>query len=104
MRVLASIALMLALAACNQQEAQTYPPQYELNFMRACQAQRPAAPNQCPCTWERITREIPPDEFATFERLPPNEQVAHPLYAEIQRYALECATQTEATTENPPPP
>ena len=104
MRVLASIALMLALAACGQQEAKTYPPQYELNFMRACQAQRPAAPNQCPCTWERITREIPPDGFATFERLPPNEQVEHPLYAEIQRYALECATQTEATTGDPPPP
>jgi hypothetical protein len=103
MRMPASIALMLALAACGQQEAKTYPPQYELNFMRACHAQRPAA-NVCPCTWGRIMREIPPDEFATFERLPPSEQVAHALYAEIQRYALECATQTETTTEDPPPP
>jgi hypothetical protein len=104
MRIFAPIALALTLAACGQQDANTYPPQYELNFMRACQAQRPAARNQCPCTWERITREIPPDEFATFERLPPAEQVAHPLYAELQRYALECASQTEATTEDPPPP
>ena len=103
MRVLACIAFLM-LAACGQQDANTYPPQYELNFMRACQAQRPAAPNQCPCTWERITREIPPDEFATFERLPPDEQVAHPLYAEIQRYAQECATQSDGTTEDPPPP
>ncbi len=104
MRALAFILLVSGLSACGQQDANTYPPQYELNFMRACQAQRPAAANQCPCTWERITREIPPDEFATFERLPPSEQVAHPLYAEIQRYALECATQGEATTEDPPPP
>jgi hypothetical protein len=104
MRRPAFFALMLTLAACGQQEAKTYPPQYELNFMRACHAQRPAAPNQCPCTWERITREIPPDEFATFERLPPSEQVAHPLYTEIQRYAVECVTQTEATPEDPPPP
>ena len=103
MRTFAFITVLM-LAACGQQEAKTYPPQYELNFMRACQAQRPAAPNQCPCTWERITREIPPDEFAAFERLPANEQVAHPLFAEIQRYALECATQTEGTTEDPPPP
>ncbi len=103
MRLFASIALTLALAACGQQEATTYPPQYELNFMRACQAQRPAA-NVCPCTWERITREIPPDEFATFERLPPNEQVAHPLYDEIQRYAMECRDQAGAPPEEPPAP
>jgi hypothetical protein len=103
MRVFASIALVLTLAACGQQEGATYPPQYELNFMRACQAQQPAA-NLCPCTWERITREIPPAEFATFERLPPNEQVAHPLYAEIQRYALECASQSEPAADDPPAP
>lgn len=104
MRLLVCFALMLALAACGEQAAKTYPPQYELNFMRACQAQRPAAPNQCSCTWERITREIAPDEFAAFERLPASEQVADPLYAEIQRYAEECASQGEATTADPPPP
>jgi len=104
MRLLAAIALVLTLAACGEQEAKTYPPQYELNFMRACQAQRPAVTSLCPCTWERITREIPPDEFATFERLPPNEQVAHPLYAEIQRYALECADQAAPAPEDPPAP
>ena len=103
MRALTSIALVLTLAACGQQEAKTYPPSYELNFMRACEAQQPAA-DMCACTWERITREIPPDEFAAFERLPPNEQVAHPLYAEIERYALECRDQTVAPPEDPPPP
>jgi hypothetical protein len=102
MRLAAFIALAL-LTACGQQEAKTYPPQYELNFMHSCQAQRPPE-HVCPCTWERITREIPPAEFATFERLPPNEQVAHPLYSEIQRYAMECRDQSAAAPEDPPAP
>lgn len=104
MRVLASIALVLTLAACGQQDAKTYPPQYELNFMRACQAQGGGAADICPCAWERVTREIPPDEFAAFERLAPNEQVAHPLYAEIQRFALECREQALAPFEQQPSP
>jgi len=97
-----AIALALTLAACGRQEAETYPPQYELNFMRACEAQRPAA-NLCACTWERITREVPPDEFAAFERLTAEEQAAHPLYGEIQRYALDCAARSEPA-EDPPAP
>jgi hypothetical protein len=100
------VALWLAvfvLAACGQQETRTYPPQYELNFMRACQAPGQAS-SVCSCTWERITREIPVEEFESFEQLPANEQSAHPLRAELQRYALECIAQNEAPPEDPPPP
>lgn len=98
-----SFVLAAALAGCGQQEADTYPPQYELNFMRACQAQGPSG-NVCPCTWEKIEREIPPDEFAAFELLPASEQAAHPLYSQIERYALECRDQNDAPAEAPPAP
>jgi hypothetical protein len=95
--------LVAALGACGQQDAATYPPQYELNFMRACQAQ---APNHavCSCSWEKIESEIAPADFAAFERLPANEQASHPLYAQIERHALECRDQPEAAPEDPPAP
>jgi len=97
------LAALTALGACGQQQAKTYPPQYELNFMRACQAQGPAE-NVCPCTWEKIEREIPPDAFAAFELLPASEQRVHPLYGQIERYAIECREQSETTPEDPPAP
>jgi hypothetical protein len=102
MRVLASIALLM-LAACGEQEAKTYPPQYELNFMRACQAQAPTL-TLCTCTWEKIEREIAPDDFAAFELLPAGEQARHPLYSQIERYAVECRDQPESLPDDPPPP
>lgn len=101
-RIMLALALT-ALTACGQQEAKTYPPQYELNFMRACQAPGQDS-NVCSCTWERITREIPVEEFEGFEQLPANEQTSHPLRAELQRYAVECIAQNEAPPEDPPPP
>jgi hypothetical protein len=94
---------LAALAACGQQPANTYPPQYELNFMRACQAQGPPS-GVCPCTWEKIEREIPPDQFAAFERLPANEQVTHPVYSQLERYALECAGESDPPPQAPPTP
>jgi hypothetical protein len=103
MRALALLALVLAIGACGQQEAKTYPPQYELNFMRACQA-RGAAAAVCSCTWERITSEIPVDDFTAFERLSQSEQTASPLRNELQRFALECRAEAAPPPENPPAP
>lgn len=71
--------------------------------MRACQAQNPAE-DLCPCTWAKIEREIPPDEFAAFETLPLNEQTAHPLRSQIERYAVECLNEIQPTPEDPPAP
>jgi hypothetical protein len=112
--MLASIALMLALAACGQPQPKTYQPQDELQFMRTCQAaylaRLPDGADEsqvsqvCSCTWERITREIPVEDLQAFERLPPTEQGAHPLTAELQAYTMECAGQSEAAPEDPPPP
>lgn len=102
MRVVLFMALA-ALAACERQDARAYPPQYELNFMRACEAQGPVE-GLCACTWEKIEREIPPDQFAAFERLPANEQATHPLRDQIERDALECRQQSEAAPGSPPPP
>jgi hypothetical protein len=101
-----SIAILLALAAlcaCGQREAKTYPPQYELNFMRACQA-RGAVASVCSCTWERVVREIPVDDFTAFERMPPGEQAAAPLRSELQRFALECRDEAAPAPESPPVP
>lgn len=103
MREPLQILALVLLAGCGQQQAKTYPPQFELNFMRACEAQRPAQ-NVCSCTWERIAREIPVDDFMAFERLNPSEQASHPLYTEIQRFALECRAETGPPDEDPPAP
>lgn len=103
MRLFILAAAAAALAACGRQDAETYPPQYELNFMRACQAQSAPA-GFCACTWEKIEREIAADDFAAFERLPPGDQQTHPLRQQIQRYADECRTEAVEPPDDPPPP
>lgn len=97
MKRLLVLAAVAALAACGQQQAaNTYPPQYELNFMRSCQAQNPAE-GLCTCTWAKIEGEVPVADFAAFERMSTNEQVAHPLRGQIERYALECLNENQVT-------
>ncbi len=94
---------LLALAACGQSAPTTYPPQYELNFMRACQAQGPAQ-GICPCIWGKIVADVPPADFAAFELLSAEEQAQHPLNQQIERYALECAAELPPPSETPPAP
>jgi hypothetical protein len=104
MRLLVLAACAAALAACGQQPAsQTYPPQFELNFIRACQAQGPSQAF-CACNWEKVEAEIAPADFAAFERLPATEQASHPVQQQIERFALECADQLQPPPEDPPPP
>jgi hypothetical protein len=87
MTVLAAFAV---LAACGRPADATYPPQYELNFMRACLAQAPPQ-GMCPCIWDKIESDVAPADFAAFDRLSPAEQQSHPLQQQIERYALDCA-------------
>lgn len=101
---IAIVVALTALASCGQQEARTYPPQYQLNFMRACLAQGEGLQSLCTCTWEKIERDISPADFAQFEQLPANEQATHPLRGQIERYALECRQQTEPAPDTPPEP
>lgn len=104
---LATVPVLLmscALVACGQQEAKTYPPQYELNFMQNCRVQPGASVALCGCMWEKIEREIAPDDFTAFERLPAAEQAAHPLRAQITVYADECRAETTEPPEDPPAP
>jgi hypothetical protein len=93
-----------ALAACGQQEAKTYPPQYALNFMQNCRVQAGASVALCACMWEKIEREIAPDDFTAFERLPAAEQATSPLRAQITAYADECRAETAEPPEDPPAP
>jgi hypothetical protein len=103
MRVMILAALTM-LAACGHSAPDTtYPPQFELNFMRACQAQGTTAAF-CSCTWDRIEAEVAPADFAEFERLAPTEQASHPLQQQIEEFALACAPQTQAPDEDPPAP
>lgn len=97
MKPLAAFALLL-LAACGRQG---YPPEYEFNFMQACEARSQVA-GLCACTWDRIEAEVPPADFAALERLPAAERGAHPLKLQIDEYALVCARRL--SSEAPPQP
>lgn len=101
MRVLALV-VVLALTACGR-EATTYPPEYELNFMTACEAQS-SLPGLCGCTWARIEAEIPPNDFVALERLPGPEREAHPLTAQIAEYALACTAELTPAPAGEPAP
>lgn len=98
---LAAALLVLVLAACGQQAPSAYAPGIELNFMRACEAQSPIQ-GLCRCTWDKIAAEVPPGDFTALERLPGPEREAHPLKAQIDGYAMECAN--ELATEQAPTP
>ncbi len=103
MRGLILAASAAVVAACGQSAPEAYPPQYELNFMRACQAQQ-ATGEFCACTWDKIERELPADEFAAFERLPAKEQETHSLRTRIERFADECRTELIEPPAEPPAP
>ena len=61
MRALLAFVVLLSLASCGRSTG--YPPAYEVNFMRACEA-RSTVPGLCACTWGKIEAEVPADEFA----------------------------------------
>lgn len=89
MRVLAiAFVLGVALAGCGAPAA-GYPPQYELNFVRACQAHSPPA-GVCQCTWDKVEAQIPRNEFDAFERMPAAQRPSSPIQRQLQSFALEC--------------
>ncbi len=87
MRFLAALSL-LALAACNPEPA-SYPPDFERNFVTACEAQG-SSNALCGCTWDRIEAEISPSDFSALERMPGPQRDAHPLTTRINGYVEAC--------------
>ncbi len=55
----AALAAVLVLASCGPSAPHEYPARHQTAFHRTCPANDPV----CACTWERITRTIPPDEY-----------------------------------------
>lgn len=51
--------LCLGLAGCGPGQAHEYPERHRAAFNRSCPASDPV----CACTWDRITRSIPPEEY-----------------------------------------
>jgi hypothetical protein len=97
MRLVLALAVF-ALAACSPPRSGEYPPDIEMNFMRACEAQS-TVPGLCACTWEKIKTEVPVTDFQALELLPGPERLAHPLSQQINGYALACGAQL---TQQPP--
>lgn len=87
-RIATALALVAALAGCGAPAA-GYPPQYELNFVRACEAQNPPA-GVCQCTWDKVEAQIPRSEFDAFERMPGAQRSSSPIQRQLQSFALEC--------------
>jgi hypothetical protein len=90
MRLVLALAAF-ALAACSPRSGE-YPPDIEMNFMRACEAQS-QVPGLCACTWDKIEAEVPVSDFQALELLPGPERLAHPLSTQISGYALACSAQ-----------
>ena len=82
------VVVALALGACTQQPA-TYPPDFERNFMVACEAQGSSSA-LCSCTWDKIETDISPGDFASLERLPGPQRESHPLTLQINGYVESC--------------
>lgn len=81
MRAWLVLAAVAALAACSP-PARTFAPASEQEFMQACEQGSPA-PGLCACTWEKITAEVDPNDFAALERLPGPQRDAHPIMTQI---------------------
>lgn len=100
MRIAASLVIVL-LAACSPPQ-QGYPPQIELNFRNACEAQSPPD-GLCSCVWSRIEADVEPGDLMALERLPINERQSHALTEQINGYALACRAQLQGAPEEPSP-
>lgn len=86
----------IALASCGRTEA-GYPPQYELNFVRACEAQ--GAPGEiCRCIWGKIATEIPRTDFDALERMPAAQRASSPTQHRIEDLAKQCAREPTASS------
>lgn len=95
---------LAALSACGPPQARTYPPQYELSFMQNCQSQPGASTALCGCMWDGIETQVPVDDFIAFEQAPLAERENHPVYEQLEQFALACRAQLQAPTDDPPPP
>lgn len=84
----------LLIAACTPQPA-TYTPDFERNFVSACEAQG-ASQALCSCTWDRIETDVPPADFMALERMPGPQREDHPLTAQINGYKEACNVTLEA--------
>lgn len=91
---------LIGLAACGQERG--YPPNYEFNFMQACEAQRPAA-GVCSCIWDRIEAGVRRSDFEALERMSASERAESPVTAQIEGFALACAPAPAPLSEPPPP-
>lgn len=91
-RVTIALALAIALAACGEADV-GYPPAYELNFMRACEAQNPNA-GVCACTWARIETNLPRRDLDALERLSAAARARSPLQRQIEGYVRACAAES----------
>ena len=90
----ALVLLLLAAASCGR-PATGYPPEYELNFIRACEA-RSAVPGVCACTWEKIEAGVTVAEFTALEAMPAAQRETAPAKLRIDEYALSCARELGA--------
>jgi hypothetical protein len=93
MRAALFVVAALALAACGRSSG--YPPEYELNFMRACEA-RSAVPGLCACTWDKIEEGVSVAEFTALETMPAAQRQSHPTKLRIDQFALACARELAA--------
>lgn len=88
-----SLIVALALAACGP-AAVDYPPEYQANFMQACEAGAPS--NFCGCVWRAIEAEVPVRDFTAYDKLPATERAAHPVHQQMEGYFRTCLAQTQA--------
>jgi hypothetical protein len=89
MRVAVFIALSFALAACGRANEE-YPPAYEINFTRACEAQGTER-SVCACIWAKVEADIPRRDFEAFERATGPARTALPAQRQIEGFAHACA-------------
>lgn len=59
MRAAAVLIGALALSACGQREAHSYPAEAKTRFEQSC----PAESEVCVCTWDKITREMTYEDY-----------------------------------------
>lgn len=92
-------AAILALSACSPPQ-QGYPPAYELNFMRGCEAQ--GAPRAvCACSWARVEAEVPRADLDRLERAPASQRPNDPVQKQLEGFALQCAAENASGAPAP---
>ena len=85
LRIIALVFVSLSVSACGRSEPYDYPASAQARFEQSC----PPESAVCACTWDRLTRTVPFDEYEAALTRFRDEGLMDPRITQARTYCLE---------------